>query len=77
MQPPPDPCGELLCFWAGKQVAEIERVEEIILGHPFALFHQFPVHQRDLPCRPAKAKQPDTDERPQQLGEGDGMGESR
>ncbi len=63
MQPPPDPCGELLRFGAGEQVAEIERVEEILLGHPFALFHQFPVHQRDLPRRSAKAEQADAGER--------------
>lgn len=71
MQPPPDPCGELLRFGAGEQVTEIERVKEILLGNPFSLVHQLAMHQRDLPRRPAKAEQPNARERPQQIDESD------
>jgi hypothetical protein len=40
-------------------VAEIQSVEILLLADPAAFLHQFTVHQRDLPCRPAKAEAAD------------------
>jgi hypothetical protein len=71
MQPPPDPRGELLRLRPRQQVAEIERVEEIVFGDPCAFFDQLAMHQRDLARRPAKAEQADAGKNPQQIGECD------
>jgi hypothetical protein len=58
-------------------MAEFERVEKILLCHPFALIYQLAVHQRNLSLRPAKAEQADAGEWPQQVGKGHGRGDSR
>jgi hypothetical protein len=56
---PPDPDGQLLRFGPGQQVAEVERVEILLLADPAAFLDQFAVHQRDLSRRPAKAEAAD------------------
>jgi len=74
MQPPARPGRQLLRFRAGEQVAEIERVEEIFFSDPFAFVHQFAVHQRDLPGRPAKAEEADAGKHPHKIGKRNGWG---
>ena len=55
MQPPAEVGGQLLGFRAGEQHAEIKGFEEVPVGDPPALLHQFAVHDGDLPGRPAEA----------------------
>ena len=50
---------KLLRFWTRKQHAEIQRVKKPLLADPFQFIYEKPVHHRDLPSRPAKAKQAD------------------
>ena len=50
---------KLLRFWTRKQHAEIQRVKKSLLADPFQFIYEKPVHHRDLPSRPAKAKQAD------------------
>lgn len=74
VQPPANPRRQLLRLGTGEQVAEIERVEEILLGHPAPLLHQLAVHQRDLPGRSAEREEPDAGEGSEKFGERGGGG---
>ncbi len=74
MQPPADPGRQLLRLGSGQQVAEVERVEIVLLADPVPLLDQLAVHQRDLPRRPAEAQQADPQEHPEQVGKGWSVG---
>ncbi len=50
-------------------MAEIERVEIILLAQPVPLIHQFAVHQRNLPGGPAESGEADAGEYTQQFAE--------
>ena len=67
VQPPANPCGQLLRFGSGQQMAEIERMEILLLVHPLMFFDNLAVHQRDLPCRAAKAQTADAREHAHQF----------
>src|SRR4029078_8445869 len=56
---PADVDGELLCFRAGQQHAEVKRVQKPRLADPPFLFDQLGLHDRDLVGWSAKGDKPE------------------
>ena len=54
MHQPAEISGKLLRLRPRQQRAEIERVQKAPLAHPFQLVDDDPVHEGDLPSRPAE-----------------------
>ena len=46
----------MLSLGAGKEVAEIQRLQELLLADPAPLFDNLAVHERDLSGRTAEAE---------------------
>jgi hypothetical protein len=57
VEQPADVDGELLRLGAREEHAVVEGVEEALLADPALLLHQRPVHDGDLPRRPAKGEE--------------------
>jgi hypothetical protein len=64
MELPADPGGHLLGLRPGQQVAEVEGVQELLVGQPAPLVDDLAVHQGDLAGRAAKAQTADPGESP-------------
>src|SRR5687768_17472270 len=59
MQQPSDVSRQLGGFGTRQKHAVIQSVQEAVVLNPFAPFHQFGMHDRNLPCRPAKTDKPE------------------
>ena len=62
MQPPADPCRQLLRLRARQQVAEIQGMKILLFIHPLVLLDDFAVHKSDLPGRAAETQTADARE---------------
>jgi hypothetical protein len=71
---PADVGGELLRLRAGQQHAVVQRMQEALLADPAPLLHQFGVHDRDLPGRPAEADEAELEPEPEGLPKTHGRG---
>ncbi|KAG0755171.1 hypothetical protein G6F24_012011 [Rhizopus arrhizus] len=73
VQQPADVGGQLLGLRPGQQHAVVQCVEETPLGNPAPPLHQFLMHDRDLPGRPAEADEAELEPEQQGLPETDGF----
>ena len=71
VETPAEVGGELLGLRAGEEHAEVEGVEEVVVGDPASAFDEFAVHEGDLARRPAEADEAQLQPELQGLEQGD------